>query len=131
MATAIVPEPAVFRSVRQFAAWLGLTPKQNSTSERSARPDSETGRFPILGTFLSSKHVTSFGTQRHARESEAAGPKLCVNGLDRWLWLSPLLTIGSSHLGDSDDEAWWRKQPTGISATGKRACGPSAPRTGT
>jgi transposase len=29
-----VPEPAVFRSARHFAAWLGLTPKDHSTAGR-------------------------------------------------------------------------------------------------
>jgi transposase len=29
--TATVPDPAVFRSGREFAAWLGLTPRQNSS----------------------------------------------------------------------------------------------------
>lgn len=28
---ATVPDPTMFRSGREFAAWLGLTPKQNST----------------------------------------------------------------------------------------------------
>lgn len=28
---ATVPDPTIFRSGREFAAWLGLTPKQNST----------------------------------------------------------------------------------------------------
>ena len=31
---ASVPDPGAFRSGRDFAAWLGLTPKQNSTGGR-------------------------------------------------------------------------------------------------
>ncbi|MGY4281578.1 transposase [Bradyrhizobium sp. LM2.7] len=30
---ATVPDPTIFRSGREFAAWLGLTPKQNSTGK--------------------------------------------------------------------------------------------------
>jgi transposase len=29
--TASTPDPSVFRSGRDFAAWLGLTPRQNSS----------------------------------------------------------------------------------------------------
>ena len=32
--SATVTDPAQFRSVRQFAAWLGLTPQQHSTGGR-------------------------------------------------------------------------------------------------
>jgi transposase len=38
---ATVPDPTMFRSGREFAAWLGLTPRQNGP----ARPHNETGRF--------------------------------------------------------------------------------------
>ncbi|MDH2357353.1 transposase [Bradyrhizobium sp. SSUT112] len=31
---ATVPDPTIFRSGREFAAWLGLTPKQNSTGAK-------------------------------------------------------------------------------------------------
>jgi transposase len=33
--TATVPDPAVFRSGREFAAWLGLVPRQNSTGGKT------------------------------------------------------------------------------------------------
>ncbi|KKL61260.1 hypothetical protein LCGC14_2197090 [marine sediment metagenome] len=33
--TAAVPDPACFRSGREFAAWLGLTPRQHSTGGRT------------------------------------------------------------------------------------------------
>jgi transposase len=32
---ATIPDPAMFRSGREFAAWLGLTPRQNSTGGKS------------------------------------------------------------------------------------------------
>jgi hypothetical protein len=33
--TAVVPEPSVFRSGRDFAAWIGLVPRQNSSGGKS------------------------------------------------------------------------------------------------
>jgi transposase len=34
---ATVPDPSVFRSSREFAAWLGLVPRQNSTGQGAPR----------------------------------------------------------------------------------------------
>jgi transposase len=33
--TATVPDPAIFRSARDFAAWIGLVPRQNSTGGKT------------------------------------------------------------------------------------------------
>jgi transposase len=58
VATAIaatVPDPAVFRSGREFAAWLGLVPRQNSTGGKprlgriSRQGDSYIRRLLIIG----------------------------------------------------------------------------------
>ena len=59
IATAIaatVPDPGVFRSGREFAAWLGLVPRQNSTGGKarlggiSKRGDSYLRRLLVNGT---------------------------------------------------------------------------------
>jgi len=53
--TATVPDPGVFRSGREFAAWLGLVPRQNSTGGRarlggiSKRGDSYLRRLLVNG----------------------------------------------------------------------------------
>ena len=58
IATAIaatVPDPGVFRSGREFAAWLGLVPRQNSTGGKahlggiSKRGDSYLRRLLVNG----------------------------------------------------------------------------------
>jgi transposase len=33
--TATVPDPSIFRSARDFAAWIGLVPRQNSTGGKT------------------------------------------------------------------------------------------------
>ena len=53
--TATVPDPGMFRSGREFAAWLGLVPRQNSTGGRarlggiSKRGDSYLRRLLVNG----------------------------------------------------------------------------------
>jgi transposase len=52
---ATVPDPAAFRSGREFAGWLGLVPRQNSTGGRqrlgriSRQGDSYIRRLLIIG----------------------------------------------------------------------------------
>ena len=52
---AAVPDPSVFASARQFAAWLGLTPRQNSTGGKprlgriSKQGDANLRRLLIIG----------------------------------------------------------------------------------
>ena len=41
---ATVPDPKVFGSGRDFAAWIGLVPREDSTGGKEARADLETGR---------------------------------------------------------------------------------------
>jgi len=89
---ATVPDATMFRSGREFAAWLGLTPKQNPKAGRIGSAGLRNRAIPISGTCLSSEHVTSFGTQRHAPGLEAAGSKPCLNGVDPWSSPSPLPT---------------------------------------
>ncbi|MGY3695842.1 transposase [Bradyrhizobium sp. USDA 3240] len=78
---ATVPDATMFRSGREFAAWLGLTPKQNFTGGKDRLGRITNRVIPISGTCLSSEHVTSFGAQRHAPGLEAAGSKSCLNGV--------------------------------------------------
>jgi transposase len=61
---ATVPDPSVFRSGREFAAWLGLVPRQNSTGGKerlggiSKQGDRYLRRLLVNGAFsaLRSKH---------------------------------------------------------------------------
>lgn len=51
---ATVSDPGQFRSGRQFAAWLGLVPKQNSSGDRSASEASRNKETVAFGGSLSS-----------------------------------------------------------------------------
>ena len=89
---ATVPDPTMFRSGREFAAWLGLTPKQNSTGGKDRLGRITKQAILISGTCWSSERVTSFGTQRHAPGLKAAGSRPCLNGVGPWSSPSPLPT---------------------------------------
>ena len=41
--TAVVPDPTVFRSGRDFAAWIGLVPRDSTGGKRKLRPISKQG----------------------------------------------------------------------------------------
>jgi transposase len=89
---ATVPDPTMFRSGREFAAWLGLTPRQNSTGGKdrlgriTKQGDSYLRHLLVIG------HVMSSGTQKHGHGSEAAGSKLYSSDVGPWWLQSPLQT---------------------------------------
>jgi transposase len=65
--TATVPDPSEFQSGREFAAWLGLVPRQNSTGGKarlggiSKRGDRYLRRLLVSGAqaaLLCSRHVS-------------------------------------------------------------------------
>jgi transposase len=81
---ATVPDATMFRSGREFAAWLGLTPKQNSTGGKD-----QLGRITKQGdSYL--RHLLVIGARNVVRypkarsRLEAAGSKPCLNDGGPW-----------------------------------------------
>jgi transposase len=74
---ATVPDPSFFKSGREFAAWLGLTPRQNSSGGKD-----RLGRISKKGnTYIRRLLVTGATSMlRYARAKTAAGADW-VNGL--------------------------------------------------
>jgi transposase len=74
---ATVTDPAQFRSGREFAAWLGLTPRQNSSGGKE-----RLGRISKMGDgYLRTLLVVgATAVMRYARQKTAAGTNW-VNGL--------------------------------------------------
>jgi transposase len=74
---ATVPDPSFFKSGREFAAWLGLTPRQNSSGGKE-----RLGRISKKGsTYIRRLLVTGATSMlRYARAKTAAGADW-VNGL--------------------------------------------------
>src|SRR5262249_50015865 len=72
IATAIattVTDPNVFRSGREFAAWLGLVPRQNSTGGENPLGRTPQGGQPLLG-----RAANQWGkSQRAAMEGDEGG----------------------------------------------------------
>jgi transposase len=72
---ATVPDPAVFRSGREFAAWLGLVPRQNSTGGKT-----RLGRTSRQGdAYL--RRLLVIGAQSVLRCSKAARSNTWIQGL--------------------------------------------------
>ena len=87
---ATVADPVHFRSARQFAAWIGLVPKQNSSGgkQRQGGISKQGGRYLRRLLVLGAAAVV-----RHARTKPArrrAGSRACPNaarrGWSRWRW---------------------------------------------
>lgn len=95
---ATVPDATMFRSGREFAAWLGLTPKQKSAGGKdrlghiTKQGDSYLRHLLVIGA----RNVVRYPKARS--RSEVAGSKLCLNGVGPWSSLSPSPTswLGSS-----------------------------------
>ena len=70
---ATVPDPKVFRSGRDFAAWIGIVPRQNSTSgKQKLGPISKQGdQYLIIRRILVAQGCLSYGICRlhHLKES--------------------------------------------------------------
>jgi transposase len=72
---ATVPDPAVFRSGREFAAWLGLVPRQNSTGGKT-----RLGRTSRQGDAYI-RRLLVIGAQSVLRRSKAARSNAWIQGL--------------------------------------------------
>jgi transposase len=92
-----VTDPKVFRSGRHFAAWLGLTPKENATAGRS-RPgrisrqgDESLRRLLVLGAttviqFAKPGRASPWLTQLLARRPRKLAAVALANKMARILW---------------------------------------------
>ena len=80
---ASAPDPILFRSGRQFAAWLGLTPRANSSGGKerqtgiSKNGDRDLGRLLVVGATGSSH---SAPTGRRHLDHGVAGTKEAYSG---------------------------------------------------
>ena len=72
---ATVPDPAAFRGGREFAAWLGLVPRQNSTGGKA-----RLGRISRQGDAYI-RRLLVIGAQSVLRCSKAARSNLWIQGL--------------------------------------------------
>ncbi|MGX5851877.1 IS110 family transposase [Mesorhizobium sp. PL10] len=77
---ATVPDPSFFRSGREFAAWLGLVPRQNSSGgkERLGRISKQGNRY-IRRMLV----IGATGMLRYARAKSAAGAQWVTGLLER------------------------------------------------
>src|SRR3954454_13058477 len=97
VATAIVatvPDPTVFRSGREFAAWLGLVPRQNSTGGKT-----RLGRTSRQGNAYIRRRLLVIGAQSALFCSKAAKANPWVQTL---LAKRPRLAGGGRCLGQQD-----------------------------
>ena len=78
--TAKVPDPTVFRSARDFAAWLGLTPKDHSTGGKARQ-----GRITRAGDEMLRSLLICGATTvvTRVRKGRAEAPPLLVSLVER------------------------------------------------
>jgi transposase len=111
------PEPELFRSGRQFAAWIGLTPKDHSTAGKVrlgviTRAGDETLRsVMVVGATVVIRHVLRSGRAPH--------------------WLAELLKrkspkLAAVALANKTARIAWKMMVTGETYTAKTAAGTSA-----
>ena len=88
---ATLTDPQAFRSGRDFAAWIGLVPRQDSTGGKAA----SSGRFPsrataTCGAFLLSGRIPCCGAPSRARKTIPGSRSSWRGGRSRsWQLLSP------------------------------------------
>ena len=88
LATALVasvPDPRVFRSGRNFSAWIGLVPKQHSSGGRTGSAASANRVIAICAACLWSVHSPSSATPRSTAPNIGPGSRHCwLGGRPRW-----------------------------------------------
>jgi transposase len=93
---ATVADPSLFRSGREFAAWLGMTPRQNSSGGKermgrtSKRGDKYIRSLLIAGAVAVLRHARNDGAQANQSRGCRAGQQdrpHRVGGDDAWGWL--------------------------------------------
>ena len=107
--TATVTDPKIFRSGRDFAAWIGLVPRQDfDRRQAEARADLETGRSLFATHSGGRGALRSCGTrassQRNIRGSRSFSP---ANRSRSWQWRSP------TRWRASPGRCWPRAAPIG------------------
>ena len=78
---ASVPDPSVFKSGRQFAAWLGLVPRQNSSGgkDRLGRV-SKMGNGYLRRLLVVGGHLGDPACANHRLAGPGPGSDPCLNG---------------------------------------------------
>ncbi len=95
---ATVPDPKVFGSGRDFAAWIGLVPREYSTgSKQKLGPISKTGRPLFLRRILV---VGAYAVLRYARHKP-----------EKYPWLTKLLERKTVQGGRGGATPRWRASP--------------------
>ena len=76
--TASTPDPSVFRSGRDFAAWLGLTPRQNSSGGKQTLGGitKQGNRYIRKLLVLYATSLSSTTSAKSAASLEHASPQL-------------------------------------------------------
>lgn len=105
---ALVPDPSGFRSARHFAAWLGLTPRSNSSGgkehlgriSKMGNPDIRTllvvGATSALGTLRNNSDARPWQAALVARRPFKVAAVAPANKMARIIWA--LLTKGGTYL---------------------------------
>jgi transposase len=82
------PPADTFRSGRQFAAWLGLTPKDHSTGGRARLGASPRRMIPLSGRRSSWARPPCCGTSERGGRRPRSGSPRCWSASRRSSWLS-------------------------------------------
>jgi transposase len=94
---AVVPDPRVFRSGRDFAAWIGIVPRQDSTGgKQKLGPISKQGDQYLRRILIVGAHAVL----RRARQQP-----------EKYPWLTQLLAIDRSRSSRSHLPTRWRGLP--------------------
>lgn len=124
-----MPDPSVFKSGRQFAAWLGLVPRQNSSGGKeglgrvSKMGNGYLRRLPVVGATSVSRRAESDGSRTGPLGEVASGAKARApgDGSDRQ-------QDRANRMGAAD--AGRKLQGHGGSVTQRRMRTPAAPAKG-
>jgi len=87
---ATVADPTVFRSGRNFAAWIGLVPRQDSTGGKQKLGRSPSKATATCGAFLSSARIPSCGAPSRILRNISGSRNSLRGGPSRsWRWHLP------------------------------------------
>ena len=87
---ATVADPTVFRSGRNFAAWIGLVPRQDSTGGKQKLGRSPSKATATCGAFLSSARIPSCGAPSRILRNISGSRSSWRGGPSRsWRWHLP------------------------------------------
>ena len=82
--TATVPDPKVFRSGRDFAAWIGLVPRKTRPAASTGSGRSRNGAIAICDAFWWSEPVRCCATRASSRRSIRGSRSFLLANRSRW-----------------------------------------------